>query len=157
MNAHVTICAVLVSRVGHIVGSRKHWHACAGTPEITRAVMAFEAKRKNNWSAQKPGIHRAVRVVAHLAPLNPNRRVLECKWTAFIDVALQTSFFICKCLMDECGASGHSPCRCEGPMRVMTVTASHEAFINAMPKRHGKIGSNVSMAAVTQFRLSLGQ
>lgn len=153
MHADVTVCAVLISRISHIVSCRKPGIAGSRAPEITDTVVAFEAKGENNRSAEKARISRAVREVAHFAAFHTDRRMFEHKWAAFIGMALQAGLFILECLVDKSGAAGHSPRGCKGAVWVVAITARHESFIDAMFKRHGKIGTDIAMAAVAELRL----
>ena len=89
MDSHVARGAVLKPRVCHIMRRRLSEDAVALTPEITGAVVAFQAKRKNNRTTQQPGIHRAVRAMTDLASVHANRSVFEYERTPLIRMALQ--------------------------------------------------------------------
>ncbi len=84
----MTICAVLIPWISHVVISRKHGIARSRAPEITRTVVAFETEGENNRTAEEPRISRAVWVVTHFAAFHANRGMFECKWAAFIGMAL---------------------------------------------------------------------
>jgi hypothetical protein len=42
-------------------------------------------------------------------------------------------------------------------MRIMTVGARHEAFVDAMLERHGKLATDIGVACVAKVDLALGQ
>jgi hypothetical protein len=149
MHAHVAVRAVLISRIHHIVGLRKPRDTGSRAPKIASAVVAFEAKCKDNWPPQKPRIRRAVGVMAHLAPFHAHWWMFKRKGPALIGMAFQTSFFVSDCLVHERRTSCHAPCRSEGAMWIMAVATGHEAFINPMLKWHRELRPEIAMAAVT--------
>ncbi len=119
--------------------------------------MAFQTEREDNRAAQQPGIRGAVRIVAHFAPFNAHRRMFKRKWPAFIGMTLEAGFFVAERLVHKRGTRCHSPRWSERPMRVVTIAACHEPFIDAMFERHGKFAPHVAMALVTKLRLAFRQ
>lgn len=150
MNADMTIRAVLIARVGHVVSRRKHRNSRSRAAKVTRSVVALQAESKNNRPAQKPGIGRAVRRMAHFASLDADRRMFKGKRAAFVGVTLQTCFFICQPLIHQCRPRRHPPVRGERSMRIVAITAFHKTFIHAMLKRHGKFCPDIAVTAVTK-------
>jgi len=153
----MTVRAVLITGVGHIMRGRKHWISSTRAAESAGAIVAFETKRKYNRPAQQSRIGRAVRGVAHFTPFNTYGRMFKRKRPPFVDVALQTRFFISQGLVDQGRTRCHSPRRRKSAVRVVTIAARHKSFIHSMFKWHGKIGSNIGMASITKLRLTLGQ
>lgn len=94
MHAHVAIRAVLVARVGHVVRGRQHKISGPRASKVAGAVMAFEAERENNWTAEEAGICRAVRIVAHFATFYADGRMFKGERAAFIGVAFEARFLV---------------------------------------------------------------
>jgi hypothetical protein len=157
VNPYVTVCAVLIPRISHVVRAGKHRVTCTGAAEIALAVVTFQAKREDNRSAQKPRIRRAVWGMAHFATFYANGWMFKREGASLIDMALQTGFLFAQSLIYQCGARRHAPSRHESAVRVMTITARHESFIHAVFERHRKIRSNTAVAAITELRLSFRQ
>ena len=53
MNAQMAIGAILISRVGHVMGGREHGYACSSAPEGADAVMAFETHGENDRACER--------------------------------------------------------------------------------------------------------
>src|SRR5690348_642253 len=100
MDAHVTVRAVLIPWIGHIVSPRKHRNSSASAPESTGSVVAFETHREYHWPSEKPCVSRAMREMAHFAAFDAHRRVFEREWSALVGMALQTRFFVSERLVD---------------------------------------------------------
>lgn len=83
--------------------------------------------------------------------------MLKREWTALVGMTLQTGFLVAECLRNERGSRRHAPRRRKRAMWIMAVGALHEARIHGVFKRHRKIGANVGVASVAEFRLGLGQ
>ena len=125
-------CAVLISRVGHIVRAGLRPNPAALYAEVARAVMALQADRHYGWPPQHLLVHRAMRIVARLAAFHPHRGMLKGERAALIGVALQTGFFIGKSLVDHAWPDAGAPCRRRGSVRIMTVRTLHKAFVHAV-------------------------
>jgi hypothetical protein len=69
--------AVLVSRISHIMRRRLDTNAVALAAEITGAIVAFEADRKDYRSPQHARIHRSMWRMTRFTSIHPDRRVLE--------------------------------------------------------------------------------
>jgi hypothetical protein len=95
--------------------------------------------------------------MAHLTAFYPDGRMFECKRAALVGVALETGLFISERLTHKMRTRGHPPGRCECAVRIMTIAAGHESFVDAMFERHGKFSSQISVTPVTEFRLALGE
>ena len=88
VDADVTGRAVLISRVGHVVGRRWQSDPVSLASEVTRSIVALKADGEDKGTAKQPGVHRSVRAMAASATVYAKRRVLEQEWTALVDVAL---------------------------------------------------------------------
>ena len=74
--------------------------------------------------------------MAHFAAFDAHWWMFKREGPAFIGMTLQTSFFIPERLVDEFGARCHPPSWRESTVRIMTVAARHEAFVDAMLEGH---------------------
>ena len=70
--------------------------------------------------------------------------VLVDEWSLLFGVALVTDF-----IARSVGAQLFRP---EGTVRIVAVTALNQALVHTVMKRAGKLGANIAVAAVTQFR-----
>ena len=80
-------CAVLVSRVGHIVGAGLRPNPAVLNAEGARAVMALQADRHDGWPPKQFFVHGAVRIVARLTALDLCGSVFKCEWSALVGMA----------------------------------------------------------------------
>ena len=157
MYGHVAVRAVLIAWIRHIVELGRHELSSSGTTEITGPVMAFEAHGEHDRSPEEARIRGAVRVMTHLTAFHPDRWVFECKGAAFIVMALDAGFFVSEGLIHQFGTRRHAPRCSKRAVRVVTVTADHEALIHAVLKGHGEVGPDATVTAVTKFRLIFRQ
>lgn len=79
--------AVLVAGIRQIVSGRLDENAFPLPAEITHAVVALETHGKDHRTFQQARVHRAVRVMACLASVRANRRMLEDKRATFVGMA----------------------------------------------------------------------
>jgi hypothetical protein len=94
--------------------------------------------------------------MAHFASFNTDGWMLKSERAALIGVAFQTGFFIAKRLRDKRRPCRHPPCRRECTMWIVTIGACHKAGVYRVFKRHRKVGPNVGVASITEFRLGFG-
>lgn len=149
--------AVLVPWIGHVVRRRLRDDPVALTPEIARAVVAFEAQGKGNRSFQKTSIHRAMRAMTGLATVNPHAGVFEDKRAALVDVAFQAGFFVTKMLRDEAWPLSHSPGWRVSAVRIVAVRTLHHALIHSMLERHRKLSSYLAVTIAAKVDLLFGE
>src|SRR5690348_8870989 len=109
MDSHVTICAVLITRISHVVSAGEPWNAGAGAAKCARSVVAFQAHGEDHRASQQTGVGRTVRGVARFATFYAHRRMLKGEWPAFIEVAFEAGFFV-DVLLDHMGPGRHAPC-----------------------------------------------
>lgn len=83
--------------------------------------------------------------------------MLKSEWTTLIGMTLQTGFLIAERLRNERRSRRHAPRRRKRAMRIMAICAFHEARIHRVFKGHRKIGPNIGVTPVAEFRLGLGQ
>ena len=86
-----------------------------------------------------------MRIVARTAAFRSDWRVLINKRTCFFRMALYAD-----------GVPGDAASKLlllEGAMRVVTIAASHQTFINFMMERLRKSGLDVSVAGIAELRL----
>ena len=95
--------------------------------------------------------------MANLAALHADRRMFECEGATLIGMALNTGLFVSECLIDQSGTCGHAPGGSKRAVRVMTVTADHDALIHAVLEGHREVGPDVTVATVTELRLAFRQ
>ena len=98
-----------------------------------------------------------MRIMAGLAALHTNRFVLVDERAALFRVALQARLFVREGLIEHAGTGSHTPGGSEGAVGIVAISTSHEAFVDAMLKRHGELAANVGVAAVTKISLALRQ
>src|SRR5205823_14958718 len=112
----------------------RHGISSSGTAEIASTVMAFEAHGEDDRTSKEARIRGTVRVMAHFSAFHPHGWVFECERAALIVMALDAGFFVSERLMHQFGTRRHAPGWSKRAVRVMTVTANHEALIHAVLK-----------------------
>ena len=158
MNPDVALRAVLKNRTGHVMGRRRlDLDAVRLTPQVAGAIMAFQAHRKYNRPRQHPGIGGAVRNVAGEAPIHTNRGMLKNKRPAFVGMTVDARFFVGLGLLHMARPRRVSPRGLKRSVWIVAIRAVHETFVDAVLEGHGKLRAHVSVAAVAQIRLGLGQ
>jgi hypothetical protein len=95
--------------------------------------------------------------MAHLASFDAHRWMLKSERTALVRMTLQTGFLIAECLRNERRSRRHAPRRRKRAMWIMAIRALHEARIHGVFKGHRKIGANIGVTSVAEFRLRLGK
>ena len=86
-----------------------------------------------------------MRIVARTATFRSDWRVLINKWTCRFRMALHA---------DDVPGDAASQSRClEGTVRIVTIAAFHQAFVDLMVERLRKCGLHVSVAGITELRL----
>ena len=103
MNAHVARGAILITRVCHIVGSRRKPDSAAQAAEIAAAVVTLQAQGKHDRAQEEPRIRRSVRRVTCLAAVHAGTQMFEDKGAALIRMTFETRFFIRHSLLDVAG------------------------------------------------------
>ena len=83
------------------------------------------------------------------APFGLHRRMFEDEGPRLLGVASKANLIL------RCGRAKLA-CQ-ETAMRIMTVAARHQTFIDAMVDRFGKLGLNLKMTAVSEHRLRHSQ
>lgn len=153
----MTIRAVLIAGIGHVMGLRKTRYACTRPAECSCPVVALQAHGEHNRALQQPRVRRAVWNMTHFAPLYAHWRMLKCERPSLIGVAFETSLFVRQTLFHQRGSSSHAPSGLKRSVWIVTVCAAHEAFINPVLERHGEVRPNISVARVAQVGLLLCQ
>ena len=105
---------------------------------IVEAGMAFQAELPAFATHQQHPVRGAVGVMTSDAAFHLQRRMLENKWSAFLDVAGRAGFQSC---FVQAGAVQRA-------MRAVAVSALHQAFRNAMVDRQRKLRLNRSVAGI---------
>ena len=95
--------------------------------------------------------------VARFTTVYHHGGMLVKKGAAFIGVALETCFLILEAGIDQVRTPSHLPCWSACAVRVMTIGAHHHALVYAMLGGLRKLGTDIAMASVTDFSLSLRQ
>ena len=95
----MAVRTVLVPWIRHVVERGSHGISGSSAPEVAGTVVAFEAHSKDNGPAEKSRVRRAVRVMAHFAALDPDRRVFECEWAPLIGMTLDARLFVAEALI----------------------------------------------------------
>ena len=158
MNPDVALRAVLEKRIAHVMGRpRLGLDAVRLTPQVAGAVMAFQAQHEYHWPSQHPGIGGAVRNVAGDAPIDADRGMLKNKRPAFVGMTVDTRFFVGLRLLHMARPRCVSPRGLKGSVWIVAIRAVHETFVDAVLEGQGKLRAHVSVAAVAQIRLGLGQ
>ena len=94
MNAHMAQGAFLIFRVQHVMRGGLHNYARILAPKRARAVVAFEANRKDNRPLQQLGVRGPMRHVACGAAFDAHAGVFVDERPAFIYMALQAGLFV---------------------------------------------------------------
>lgn len=153
----MAVRAVLVSRIGHVMGLRKARNTGTSPAECPCPVVALQAHREHHRPLQEPRVRRAVRNMAHFAPLYAHRRMFKRERASLIGVAFETSFLVRQALFHEGRPPSHAPGGLESSVRIVTVRAAHKPFIDPVLEWHGEIRPNIPVARVTEFGLLLCQ
>ena len=158
MNPDVALRAVLKNRTGHVMGlARLRLDAVRLTPQVAGAVMTFQAHRKYHRPRQHPGIGGAVRNVAGSAAIHADRRMLKKKRPAFVGMTVDARFFVGLGMLHIARPRRVSPGGLKRSVWIVAIRAVHETFVDAVFEGQGKLRAHVSVAAVAQIRLRLGQ
>ena len=153
----MTCGAVLVSGVRHIVRRTLRQDSATLAAERARAIVALEAQREYHRPLQQPGIHRPVRVMAALATIYANRRVLEKERTALVCVALQARLFVALCLFHHSRAQSRAPRGRSRSVWIMAIRTLNNSFVDPVFERHGELRSHRGVAGIAEVRLLLRQ
>ena len=90
----MTSRAILVARIGEIMRGGLRGNSVVGSPERSRAIVAFQANRHDGWTAQQFFVHRAMGIVAGLAAFDSDRRMFENEWPALIGMAFEARLLV---------------------------------------------------------------
>jgi len=111
--------------------------------------MALQADEAHLGAREHPRVGRAMRLMAAPASLEFHRRMFEDEGPRLVGMAAKANLIL-RC--------GRAKLACQKTaMRVMTVAAGHQTFIDAMVDGFGKLGLNLKMTAVAEHRLGHGQ
>jgi hypothetical protein len=83
--------------------------------------------------------------------------MLEHKRTPLFRVAFHTRLFVRQSLLDHARPFGIPPRGRKCAVRVMAIGANDHPFVDAVLERHGKLRTNVGMAAIAKLGLRAGQ
>ena len=153
MNAYVASRAVLVARIGHIVGRSLSWDAVSLASEVPPAVVTLQTQRKHNWAQQQARIGGAVRSMAGLATIHTNAEMLEYKGPALIGMALETRLLVSHGLLDMAWTRSHSPGGSKGAVRIVAVRAGDYSFLDAVFEGHRELHAHIGVAFFTESGL----
>ena len=126
-------------------------------PEPRDVAMAFQAHREHGGAVERARIRAPVRVMAALAALHTNGRVLEHERSALVGMASRARLVVAEGLGDHARGMRRAPRSDRCAVRVMAVGAFHRTFVDAMLERHLKPRANLEVAAVAKRRLRVGQ
>ena len=130
-------CLVLVRLV------MKRW--CAGRGEIHRWRVALQAEAVHVAAYEQARIRRSVRKVARGATLSLDGRMLVNERPERIDVALGANGVL--------GRTRPKEVRLEGAVRVMTISALQQPFVDLVVERLRKSGLGIGVALIAERRL----
>ena len=119
--------------MGHVIRDRIH--------------VALQAQKPLLAAHQKHAVDASVRGVARNATFDFRGGMLENKRSAFFRVALNAGL---RTVTNQFGAVG-------GAMRVVAVRTFHSAFGNAVMRGKRKLGLDITVTLVAEFRLRLHQ
>lgn len=145
--------AVLVSRIRHIVRRTVRENSVTLAAERARAIVALEAQREHHRPLQQPGVHGPVRVMAALATVYANRRVLKKERTALVCVALQARLFVSLCLLHHSRAQSGAPRGRSRSMWIMAIRTLNNSLVDPVFERHGELRSHRGMAGIAEVCL----
>ncbi len=131
--------------------------AFAGTTKASRAVVAFQAERKDDGSIKEPGVGRAMGGVATVAAIDAEGGVFKQEWAALVGVALDAGLFVGLGMLLHAGPLAHAPVRGRSTVGVVAIRTLDGAFVDAMLERHGELGFNVGVAGVAEILLLVGE
>jgi len=159
VNGHVTRCAALIVRIDLAVRRmvRIGDATVRSTAKIAIAGVALQTKCSRCGSGQKLGIGGSVRLVASDAAIHLPRLVFEDKRPASLHVALEARLLTAVCLVQHLRGLSHAESGCEAAMRVVTIAARHEAFIDPVLAGQVELRPHVRVAFVTGLRLAFGE
>lgn len=153
VDSNVTGCAVLILGVCHIVRPRLQSDAIALASERACTVVALQAERENRRALEETGIHGAMRRMAGFAAVDADARVLKGKWTPLVGMALHAGLLAVVGGVHHAWTHSHPPGRRSGAVRVVTIGAVHETFVDTVLGRHRKLSPDVGMAGVAKVGL----
>jgi hypothetical protein len=133
------LLAVKRRRPRRVTGFRIHKRIC----------VALEAQQIHVAHAEHVSIRASMRNMTRRATLHLYGLMFEHKRTLLIRVARKTNRVLCRGGSDLLG-----PYRA---VRIVTIGALDQPFVNAMPERHFKLSLLLEMARVAQFGLRLRQ
>ena len=158
MNLDVALRAVLEKRIGHVMGRwRLDLDAVRLTPQVAGAIVAFQAQRKYHRPRQHPGVGGAVRNVAGETAIHADRGMLENKRPALVGMTVDARFFVGLGMLHMARPRRVSPGGLKRSVWIVAIRAVHETFVDAVLEGQGKLHAHISVAAVAEIRLGLGQ
>jgi hypothetical protein len=114
-----------------------------------RICVALQAKQIHVAHPEHVSIRASVRNMTGRATLDLYRLVFEHKRSLLVDVARKTNRVLC--------GGGPHLLGTNGAVRIVTVGALDQSFVNTMAERHFELGFLLEMARVTQFGLRFRQ
>ena len=115
--------------------------------------MAFQAQSKGRRTVQQAWIGAAVRVVAGLAALDSDGRVLVHKGTALVGMALRAGNVIPETVRNHARKVRRAPGRERGSVWIVAIRAVHGPLVDTVLERHVEARFYLPMAAVADAPL----
>lgn len=98
-----------------------------------------------------------MRYVARVAAFHAHTGMFENKRSALVHVALQTGLFVIVRCTQQAGRAAITPRSGEVSMRIVTIRALNNTFVDAVFDGHVELSANRLMASVAKFTLFLRQ
>ena len=95
--------------------------------------------------------------MAGLAAVDTYPGMLEDKGAALLQVALQAGLFVALGLGDQSWPLAHAPGGGVGAVRIVAISALHDAFVHAVFEGHRELGAYLPVAIPAEIDLLLGQ
>src|SRR5258708_34582378 len=111
------------------MGGRLRGDRIRAPPEIARARVALQANREHHRTLQQLGVGRAMRIMASLASIHANGRVLVHEWPPLVHMTFQARLLVCLDLLGHCWTSSHAPSGSEASVRIVAIRALNRALI----------------------------
>ena len=84
--------------------------------------------------------------MARLKAIDSDGSMFKEERAALLHVAFETGFLVAEYRFSHSRTRRHAPGRREGSMWIMTIGATHEAFVDAVFRRHGELRANRCVA-----------
>ena len=159
MQRNMAAGAALITRVDHAVRIA-FWDgnaAIRASAEVACAGVTLEAKHSNGGPHDHLDRGGTVGLVAGDAAIDFASLVRKDEGTSLVDMALEAGLFVAVGLLEHLGVLTHGERWREATVRIVAVTARHEAFIDAVFERKIELGANTAVALVTKVALVGGR